>query len=289
MTGSTLIIDAGGTSTKWAFITSGGREYFTTPGINLAIASDRQLHDLIECGSELLGEASHIYFYGAGATGKETETKLLRAFSRYASDCIQIEVASDLLGACRSLFGDGSGIGCILGTGANSCYYNGKTSEGIVRHIRPLGFILGDEGSGASLGKNLAAAALRDEIDDPIFIEEFYSMAGGAYEYIIKRIYRTPAANAYLASFAPLALKYKHLEQIEQIIVGNLTQFFSRFVSRYLEDFARKDKVVDIGFVGSLALALSDEIARECSKYPLRLVDIQASPLEGLIKYHTDK
>lgn len=278
-----LIIDAGGTSTSWALINTCDRNVMpvelSTPGFNPAVCDKSTIDVALYPGRELLALCNELFYYGAGCGSDRVRTLLKEIFSRYVTEECEMHFESDLLGACRALLGDTPGISCIIGTGSNSCFYDGKN---IIKQVRPLGYILGDEGSGTAIGKLIIREALRGNIDDADFMRAFYSLAGGDYDYIIERVYRTPAANAYLAQFARLATEYMHNPVICKLLNEAIDSFFYRCLSAY--SLTEENKV---SFVGSLAYALQEILKSCCEKHGAELVEVQKSPIEGLIRYHS--
>lgn len=216
---------------------------------------------------------------------------------------VEAHAASDMLGAARALLGHESGIAVILGTGSNSCYYDG---ENIVRGVPPLGYVLGDEGSGTAIGKaffrliyrNPKAASLR---------EKFEAWSGKNYAAVIERIYRQPLANTYLASVSTFVGEHlsslsaqEHLSQDEQIekklLSAMLHQVYGDFCREILSfyaqlaDGAKEDSEmtssVKVGFVGSIAHYFHDEIANALHELGFQMGEVLKSPMEGLIRYH---
>ena len=209
-----LIADSGSTKTDWCLVENGENILrFQTRGTNPFFQTEEEILEEIETGllPGLKGvEPSSVHFYGAGCAFPEKNEIIRRAVSRHLP--VPVEVGSDLLAAARALCGDRPGIACILGTGSNSCQYDGKE---IVKNVSPLGFILGDEGSGAVLGKLLIGDVLKDQLP-PALKELFLSQYELTPASIMDRVYRQPFPNRFLAGFSPFILE--HLDEIDQIL-----------------------------------------------------------------------
>jgi N-acetylglucosamine kinase-like BadF-type ATPase len=217
-----------------------------------------------------------IYFYGAGCSFPDKKILVSRALVRFFGNSM-IEIQSDLLGAARSLFQHEKGIACILGTGSNSCYYNGKEIE---QNVSPLGFILGDEGSGAVLGKLFIADCLKNQL--PVELKEkFLTCYELTPEMILENVYKKPFPNRYLAQFTPFLL-----ENIEEPSIFNLVyDSFDAFLIRNVMQYPLDD--IQIGFVGSVAYYFRDTIEIVASERRIIISDIVQNPMNGLVKYHS--
>jgi N-acetylglucosamine kinase-like BadF-type ATPase len=188
-------------------------------------------------------------------------------------------VASDLLGAARALCGNNPGIACILGTGSNSCYYNGQTIE---KQVSPLGFILGDEGSGASLGKRLLADCLKNQLPEKLR-EKFLSQFGLTQAEIVENVYRKPFPNRFLASLSPFLKENISEHSIYTIVYEGFSDFFKKNVCQY----NYTENLVYV--VGSIGFYYQDILQKAAADMSVNLANIIQSPVEGLIFYHTGK
>lgn len=274
-----LIADSGSTKTHWCAVESGVvvNEIFTD-GINPFYQTDMEIIALLD--TQLipkLGNADiyNIYFYGAGCSFPEKKIVVSRALVRFFSNSI-IEIQSDLLGAARSLFQHEKGIACILGTGSNSCFYDGSE---IVQNVSPLGYILGDEGSGAVLGKLLVADCLKNQLPEWIaekFLDE-YELTPAT---IMENVYKKSFPNRFLAKFTPFIL-----EHIEEPAIFNLVyDSFDAFLVRNVMQYPLEDMLV--GFVGSIAHYFRDTLEIVASERGINISEIVQSPMEGLVRYH---
>ena len=189
----------------------------------------------------------------------------------------KIEINSDLLAAARALCGHEEGIACILGTGSNSCLFNGKK---IVENTPSLGYVLGDEGSGAALGKAFIADFVKDMLPDDI-ASEFSETYGLDYPSIVRKVYREPSPSAFLASFAPFLLERLGHPYVRSLVRGCMEAFIDRSLARYAD--AGKKKV---GVAGSFGCACEEILRETGASRGLEFVRFIKSPIEELVRYH---
>jgi len=275
-----LIADSGSTNTHWCLVQNGEVvNEIITDGINPFYQTDMEIIALLD--DQLIPklvniDIDSIYFYGAGCSFPDKKILVSRALVRFFGNSM-IEIQSDLLGAARSLFQHEKGIACILGTGSNSCYYNGKEIE---QNVSPLGFILGDEGSGAVLGKLFIADCLKNQL--PVELKEkFLTSYELTPEMILENVYKKPFPNRYLAQFTPFLL-----ENIEEPSIFNLVyDSFDAFLIRNVMQYPLDD--IQIGFVGSVAYYFRDTIEIVASERRIIISDIVQNPMNGLVKYHS--
>ena len=222
---------------------------------------------------ERIGE---IFFYGAGCT-KEKAPVVATAMRTVMNNKARINVLSDMLGAARALCADRPGIVCILGTGSNSCYYDG---EDIVDNVSPLGYILGDEGSGAVLGKHFLNALFKGVL--PVsMLDDYLQSVGMSYSDIIDRIYRQPMANRFLASTSLFINKHLDSELLQQIVIDN----FRQFVRRNIQPYQRPD--LPLHSIGSIAWHYRELLQEAVTAEGYILGTVSKSPMKGLLLYHT--
>jgi N-acetylglucosamine kinase-like BadF-type ATPase len=189
----------------------------------------------------------------------------------------EIEVNSDMLGTARALCGREAGIACILGTGSNSCYYDGKN---IVANVSPLGFILGDEGSGAVLGKLFIGSLLKNQLTEGLketFLDE-YKLTPAE---IIDRVYRKPFPNRFLATFSPFIAKHIEDNSIQLLVKNAFSDFFRRNVMQY--DY----RTCKVHFCGSIAHFYRDSLIEAANELQLNIGTIAQTPMDGLVAYHS--
>ncbi len=276
-----LLADSGSTKTDWAVVENGretGR--FLTKGINPVYQSEEEIAEAIavELLPQLNGQDnfSALHFYGSGCLPHTTAT-VSRTLTAKLHVQGTVEVTTDMLGAARSLCGRERGIACILGTGSNSCLYDG---ESIVENVSPLGFILGDEGSGASLGKQLVGDLLKNQLADGLkeaFLEQFHLTPAD----IIELVYRRPFPNRFLASLSPFLARHLDDAGIRRLIRGSFLAFIRRNVMQYTGY-----KECPVHFTGSIAYHYRELLMEAAAETGLRIGRITQSPMEGLIRYH---
>ena len=276
-----LIADSGSTKTDWS-VTSGNNVALSvkTQGINPFHQPEKVISDILS--SELLPQiepvvssVSEIHFYGSGCN--EANAAVMQALlSRVFCDGVRVFVYSDLLAAARAVCGTSPGIACIMGTGVNSCLYDGT---GIVSNTRPLGYILGDEGSGAVLGKLFLNALYKGFLPQDM-VGEFEQWIGMSYQDIITRVYREPMANRFLAGIAPFIHDRLDIPAVRGIVVDNFRNFFRRNVVQY------GAASLPVGAVGSIAYFFRDELREAASLEGFTLSRVLRSPMDGLVAYH---
>ncbi len=274
-----LIADSGSTKTEWCLVGEGKtirtiKTAGTNPYFQTSEEIVREIHEslLPQLGQERI-EA--VYFYGAGCAFQEKNEIVRQAIASGIN--APIEVESDLMAAARSLCGYHSGIACILGTGSNSCLYNGHA---IVEHISPLGFILGDEGSGAALGKTLVGDCLKRQL--PAFlVRRFMERFELTPALLLERVYKRPFPNRFLASLSVFLLENIEEESIHALVLNNFKQFFIRNVKSY----TNCDEY-PIHFVGSIAYYYQSVLKEAADSLGLRVGVVEQAPMAGLIRYH---
>lgn len=282
-----LIADSGSTKTHWCLMTaSGHRQVFSTEGLNPFFMSDEQMLAVIN--DQLLpqiakhlwaGTITHVFFYGAGCTPQKSP--LLAEVIRRVFTRSMAVVESDMLGAARALFGNGQGVACILGTGSNSALYDGK---GFVKQVPALGFILGDEGSGAVLGKRLVSDLLKNQLPAELR-DMFFAQYNLTQADIIERVYRQPLPNRFLASLSPFCAEHIDHSAIYQLVLDHFRAFVSRNVLQYFES---PSSGLRVGFVGSVAHYYREPLCRVLDEFNLPKADIVQDPMEGLCRYHAN-
>ncbi|MDG5800268.1 ATPase [Marinilabiliaceae bacterium ANBcel2] len=276
-----IIADSGSTKTTWTFIKKTGEivNQVKTKGINPFYQSKEEISHIIkEEISFKVNTPVEVHFYGAGCANEEKNSLVKNAITQVWNTS-QINVESDLLAAARSLCKHRPGIACIMGTGSNSCVYDGKT---IINHVSPLGYILGDEGSGAVLGKKLVADILKQQLPNEI-IKEFENTYSYSAAEILDRVYKQPFPNRFLAQFTYFLSKNRDHNKIKNLIVSSFIEFFKRNIDQY-----ENAKHQPVHFTGSIAWYFKDlleEAAKECG---YQIEEISKDPMNGLIEYHTN-
>lgn len=273
-----LIADSGSTKTEWRILEKNkSGKSFRSAGINpFFMNSDEIVISLRESLGEIEDQRfSKIYFYGAGCNGvqKETVSRALDIFFQ----CKEIVPSSDLLGAARSLCQDEPGIACIMGTGSNSCYYNGKK---IVANVAPLGYILGDEGGGAVLGRKLVSAVLKKQVSKHV-IDLFFDTHKIAPAEILENVYMKPFPNRFLGQFAKFIHENSFIPEISEIIVSSFEEFVKRNILQYPES-----RSLPVHFTGSIAFHFSNFLENSLRNNGLVMGNITISPIDNLVTYH---
>lgn len=281
-----LIADSGSTKTEWV-LTDGksvaGR--YLTAGINPFHLSEEAILGILRqellpalTGSVPLSPLStlEIYFYGSGVRPEVAGD--MRRLLRLVFPEAGVEVCSDLMGAARAVCGRSEGIAAILGTGANSGLYDGRE---IVANTPPLGYILGDEGSGAVLGRNFINALYKGFINQKIRTDFEHDMQLNMAA-IIGRVYRQPQANKFLASLAPFIASHLDDDDIETLVVDNFRSFYRHNIVPY----HRSD--LPVSFVGSIAYHFEAQLRLAASLEQFTIGRIMKSPIDGLTAYHHD-
>lgn len=275
-----LIADAGGTKTRWTLLDTHSGDTLDsamTAGINAAVTPTDAIARSVSEASHLISRATNVYFYGAGCASPQFNQRIYNQISQHITTYINIH--SDMLGAARAMLQNTSGIAAILGTGSNSCLYDGTN---ILSNVPPMGYILGDEGSGAALGKRLLTDTYRGILPRCIKeeIEETYNIT---YDSVISSVYRPQLpAQQYLASFAPFVTSHLHIDAIHNIAYSETLRFFDRNIALY-----DSSHTLPLTFTGSLANALAPIIRQIASAHNYNLTLITPDPSPLLVKYHT--
>lgn len=274
-----LIADSGSTKCEWCLLDNGKKKTIVTTGISPYFLSMEQIVALLQ--KELLpklksGDPSEIFFYGTGLSAPENAKMMKSAIKKVFSKA-KIHVATDMLGAARALCGTQKGVVCILGTGSNSCYFDGRK---IVKNSPGLGYVLGDEGSGAYLGKKVIQYYLYNTFDEELQLS-FDKKFGITAAEILDRVYKQPFPNRYLATFAHFLAENRGHYMIENILEDGINDFFFTHLHKYAQSWTSP-----IHFTGSIAFAFKDVIKDLCSSYELELGKILKAPMQALIEFH---
>ena len=275
-----LIVDSGSTKAAWCLISSKADvvKNTTTDGVNPQLISDKELACILSTVKAALPPETsldEIWFYGAGCVGDVCCKQLSHTIS-LALNCNRTYVMSDIVGAARALFGNDSGVACILGTGSGATYYTGSD---VTRVNYTGGYILGDEGSGAALGKRLLADWTKRLMPADIYqqLTADYSLS---YPSLVERIYRSAMPNRYLASFAPFLSANIGNEYVRQLVASEFDLFFTRMLCGVNHD-------VSIGFVGSVAHYFAPQLRSAAARAGYHIAKIIQNPIAVLAKYHS--
>jgi len=275
----TLIADSGATKAEWCLINNGRKRTIITQGISPYFLNTQQIIELLQ--KELLPGlkkviVSDIHYYGTGCANPDNAASIKKAL-RKVFPAAKVEVNTDLMAAARAVCGHEKGIACILGTGSNSCYYNGKK---IVKNSPGIGYILGDEGSGAYLGKKVLQYYMYDTFDEDLRARFDAKFLTNKVE-ILDNVYKKPLANRYMASFAIFLADNRGHYMIENILEDGLNDFYFQHLCKYREVWS-----MPVSFVGSVAFGFRDVLQELCNSYEFELGKVMKNPMPGLIDYH---
>ena len=275
----TLIADSGATKAEWCLLNNGKKKILFTQGISPYFLNTDQIAELVT--KELFAKLRNItvesiFYYGTGCANVDNAKSIKKALSRVFTKA-KVHVNTDLMGAARAVCGNERGIACILGTGSNSCYYNGKN---IAKNSPGLGYVLGDEGSGAYLGKKVLQYYLYNTFDEDLRSRFDAKFVTNTSE-ILDNVYKKPLPNRYLASFTLFLAENRGHYMIENIIEDGLNDFFFQHLCKYAEVWK-----YPVNFVGSVAAGFRDVIEQLCQSYEFDLGVVLKNPMEGLINYH---
>lgn len=276
-----LIADAGSTKTDWKIVADDQKvTTIQTIGFNPALTNTALI---IKALSPVFKEEqlnlsfSAVHYYGAGCWDMDSCIIVLSALEYFFPNA-EIEVTNDLLGAARAVCGVQSGVACILGTGANSCLYDGQK---VIDNVPALGYIMGDEGSGAYLGKQLLKHYFYRELPSDLKnrLEETQEVSK---KILIEEVYKGTAGNRYLANFAPFLIQEKKHPFVQKLISDAFDEFIKKQLLKYTNI-----KGLPIHFIGSIAFFLKDILEERLTAYNLQLGKIIRQPIDGLVEFHT--
>lgn len=275
-----LIADSGSTKCDWRLID--GEEVIvstSTMGLNPFFHDEAIITEAVSGEADLMTNAANvleIHFYGAGCSSSDRNQIIEKSLKRVFAKA-EIYVDHDVMGAAIAACQGKPGIACILGTGSNACFFDGKS---IHQEIPSLGYILGDEGSGSWFGKQLLRDYLYNEPIPTALRQELESL-GYEKNLILNRIYREPHANVYLASFVKILANYRDTEYVRIMIAEGMKSFLQRHVCSF-SNF----KDVPVCFVGSIAFHFQDILKIEAEKLVIRVGNIVKQPIDGLVEFH---
>ncbi|MGC9374103.1 MAG: hypothetical protein ACP5DQ_03565 [Bacteroidales bacterium] len=277
-----IVADSGSTKTNWSVIDKGSVIYsFRTNGfnpyfMNSATISQEIMHNFPDTINQ--EKIQNIYFYGAGCSSPQTKQIIFDGCHDVFPGA-KITIESDLLGAARAVFFNQRGIIAIMGTGSNTGIYNGET---ITHQINSLGFALGDEGSGAHLGKLLMIDYLHNHLPKDL-IKNFHKNYTLHSDDIIYSIYKKPSPSKFLASFTPFIIKNKNHPYVKKLIQQSIQELFEKYICQY-PDYQN----YSLGFVGSVAHSLKSELEDIAQIYRINITKIVKDPIKKLVEYHIE-
>lgn len=277
-----LVADSGSTKTDWAAIDGRNVTHLQSIGLNPLFFTDESLETTIYGAlSDVEAEkVTGVYFYGSGCGLEVNKERLRKCFRSLFPNIEEVDVDTDLVGAAIALFGREKGIACILGTGANAGIYDGKT---IVKTPLSLGYMLGDNGSGAVLGMQLIKLYLRGMLPAEL-AAELEKEYGVEYKNIIESVYKKERPNKYFASFSPFVSAHKDAEPIHSMLVSEFSEFFEYFIV----PFVRQEKM-PVRIIGSVGYYYRDIIGSVAARYGVEIDKIALKPIDLLIEHHSEK
>lgn len=281
-----LIADSGSTKTDWVFCNprNGVVKTISSVGLNPIVQSENFIREKIYEAFKNVPEVQivrHIYFFGAGCSS-DSRKKIIRDILKEIFNNATVEVDHDMKAAVIATCGDEPGFACILGTGSNAVFYDGQNI------IEPkgalgIGYILGDEGSGAAIGKILLRDFLYQEMPEELY-HHFVETLQLNKDAIFKNVYQQPNANTYLASFTKEIFEFRDLDYIQAVIKGVFTEFFKFNILPYSQN-----KVHPIHFIGSIALHYEKELQEAAETFELKVGRIIQKPIDQIVNYYIDK
>jgi len=275
-----LIADSGATKTSWALLnneevimhhTAGFNPYYMGPEVIHNILQDEMIPEIMNAG------ITEVSFYGSGCSTEKNCGVVSTALSEYFPGA-RIEVQHDLLAAARALLGRSEGIACILGTGANSCAYDG---EKIIANVASLGYMFGDEGSGAYIGQKFLRAYLKKDLAKEI-LDAFDDDYNYSLEDILSSVYNEGNPSPYMASFTRFLAKHEHHDDVREILHSSFIEFFKETVCKY-----KRYKQLPVSFVGSVAFHFRHILNEAAWQMGVSIGRIEQEPMEGLIRFHS--
>ncbi|MFN0275476.1 MAG: hypothetical protein ACKVPJ_07015 [Chitinophagales bacterium] len=275
-----LLADSGSTKTEWLVLDATGDsiDSFYTKGFNPNHVSTMFMVDELKHSTQFMKavqQTGKIFFYGSGCSTPELNGVVSEAIRFFNSSAI-IEIKNDLYASVHATAGNQPAIVCILGTGSNSCFYDGNK---VSSDDFSLGYILGDEGSGSFLGKQLIHDHFYHIMPENLH-KAFHIKYNISRNEVIERIYRKPMPNEFLASFTPFLKEHIHEEYCLQLVKGTFQSFLQHFVLRF-----ENAKNVPVHFTGSVAANFKDVLSDTANEYEIKIGKILTSPMEELSKY----
>jgi glucosamine kinase len=275
-----LIADSGATKAEWCLISNDKKKTVITQGISPWFLTIEQVQELLK--KELVpklknADIDEIYYYGTGCANADNAAMIKKAIMQVFAGA-KVDINHDLMASARATCGREKGVACILGTGSNSCYYDGKK---IVKNSPGLGYVLGDEGSGAYLGKKVLQYYLYNTFDEDLR-SRFDATYVTTTAEILESVYKKPLPNRYLASFTNFLADNRGHYMIENIIEDGLNDFFFNHLCKYKETWT-----LPVSFVGSVGFGFKDVLQHLCSSYEFDLGKVMKNPMPGLVEYHS--
>lgn len=277
-----LIADSGGTKCEWRIVSGEKKKKFITEGLSPYFFTSEQISEVI--AKKVMPKIKtdtpdFVFFYGTGLGNKDNLFLIKKILKKHFNSS-SIHADTDILGAARALSGNEKGNVCILGTGSNCCFYNGNK---ITKSFPGLGYVLGDEGSGAYMGRKVIQHYLYD-IFDADLKAAFDATFALTKQNILDHVYKQEKPNHFLARFAQFLLNHRGHFLIENIIEDSLNDFFLMHLNRLKES-----RMYPVHFTGSVSFFFRDKVQEMCNNYGLQPGKIIQKPMDGLVSFHTNR
>lgn len=276
-----IIADSGSTKTAWRIVDQDGNiSQEKTAGLNPYYLGKEKMIEMLNESFLVKYQNQNIkvFFYGSGLASPSS-AQILKDVLQIILPLASIEISDDLTAAARATCGNQPGIANILGTGSNSCYYDGNN---IVHNIPSAGYILGDEGSGSYMGRILLGDFIRKNLPENLS-EKLENRFGLNRDIILENVYRQPQANKYLAQFGKFIFQNLKHPYCSELVMNSFDLFFKNYISKY-----RDYKILPVHFIGSIAFYFSDYLRKTASKYEVQIGKIIENPIAGLTLYHKE-
>lgn len=275
------IVDGGSTKCDWVILNSLGKEVSKTEtiGFNPNIIDAALIETEIGKNQQLTAiknDIQHIFFYGSGC-GTPENCAIIDSHLQNIFPVAKILVKEDMTAAAYAAYQGKPAIVCILGTGSNSCYFDG---EAVRRELPSLGFLIGDEGSGSALGKQLLRRFFMKKLPEDLH-EQFVDVYNLTINDALRNMYQNPRANAYLANFSKFVFERKSHPYFQNMVFDELKNFFEYQVLPY-----KDAKTAEINFIGSIAYFYEDILRSAAAELNLKVGTIVQKPIESLVAYH---
>lgn len=275
-----LIVESGSTKSDWVLVENGATtKRFKTMGFNPFFHNEQVISSAIKNNIELCDISNNVlqvFFYGAGCSSDEMNAIVSNALESIFMNA-EVSVEHDLLACALATYEGKPSIACILGTGSNSCYYDGQK---LTENVPALGYILGDEGSGSFYGKKLLTDFLYNKLPEDMSRDLLNSFKIDK-EIIFENVYMKPHANVYLASFMKFISGYKHTEYVDSMVKEGMEKFIQNHVCCY-ENY----KEVKVHFIGSLSFIFKDQLNFSANKLGVNVGLVIKNPVDNLVTYH---
>ena len=275
-----FIIESGSTKSDWVLVDDKSKQtFYNTIGFNPYFHSAELVSSEIKKNKEIIGHASSvkkIFFYGAGCSSEKMNNKIEKGIQSVFKDA-EIFVEHDLLACAFATYEGEPGISCIIGTGSNSCHFDGVNLN---EEVPALGYVLGDEGSGSYFGKFLLSSFLYHKLPSDL-LKDFQETYALTEADIVSGVYQKESPNVFIASFMPFVVKHKKHKFFNDVLVKGLQHFMEVHVCCY------KDYLdTPVHFVGSLSVLLEDELRIAADNLGIEIRSVTAKPIQNLVDYH---